>query len=106
MMELNKEVKQEIMVIVAESFETGHFCELDAFDMASVLLEFYPEDTSNEEFDKLIVQAVEYYRELVNLGPVGFYEEFKDKYDFDPMFVEEYGYEDEKDEGAEEYDCE
>jgi hypothetical protein len=26
------------------------------------------------------------------MGPVGFYEEFKDVYNFDPIFVEEYGH--------------
>lgn len=37
------------------------------------------------------------------MGPVGFYEEFKDVYDFDPMFVEEYGHYYDDDEDEEEY---
>jgi hypothetical protein len=94
-MKLCEKAKHEIMVIVAESFEesfeTGQFYELNDFDMAYVLLKFYPEDTNDDEFDELIAQAVEYYGELVNLGPAGFYEEFKDEYDFDPMFITEFG---------------
>lgn len=82
-MELNKELKQEIMEVVAMSFETGHF----SFDNKEDFERDF-EGICSEEVDA----AWEYYCELVNLGPVGFYEEFKDKYDFDPMFVEEYGH--------------
>jgi hypothetical protein len=81
-MELNKEQKQNIMEVVAMSFETGH----SAFD-------------NKEDFEKdfegirseVVDAAWTYYCELVNKGPAGFYEEFKDKYDFDPMFISEYG---------------
>lgn len=81
-MELNKEQKQNIIEVVATSLETGHF----PFD-------------NKEDFEKdfegirseVVDAAWTYYCELVNKGPVGFYEEFKDKYDFDPMFISEYG---------------
>lgn len=84
-MELNKELKQEIVEVVAMSFETGHF----SFDGFEDFKREYPESSK---------KAWEYYCELVNLGPAGFYEEFKDAYDFDPMFVKECGtyYEDEE----------
>ena len=72
-------VKQELMEVVAMSFETGHFS-------------FEDFDDFKREYPYLDQSAWEYYLELINMGPVGFYEEFKDKYDFDPMFVEEYGH--------------
>ena len=83
-------VKQELMEVVAMSFETGHFSFEDFEDF-------------QKEYPYLDKNAWEYYLELVNMGPVGFYEEFKDKYDFDPMFVEEYGhyYDDEEEEDYE-----
>ena len=34
----------------------------------------------------------EFYSELQDLGPAGFYEEYKDKLEFDTDFVREYGY--------------
>jgi hypothetical protein len=82
-MELNKEQKQEIIEVVAGSFETGHFS-------------FETKEDFKREYEGLVPEVMdaawEYYCELVNMGPVGFYEEFKDVYDFDPMFVEEYGH--------------
>lgn len=81
-MKLTLEQKQEIMEVVAMSFETGHF----SFDN---------KEDFKRDFEGIKPEAVnaawEYYCELVNMGPAGFYEEFKDKYDFDPMFVSEYG---------------
>ena len=54
---------------------------------------------SNEELKQLLELCIDYHSELRELGPVGFYEEFKDTLDFDPMFVEEYGqyYEEDED---------
>lgn len=80
-MELNKELKQEIMETVAMSFETGH----TAFESK----EDFKRDFEGNS--KIVDTAWDYYCELVNLGPAGFYEEFKDVYDFDSMFVGEYG---------------
>lgn len=77
---LNSEEKYELINIVAMSFETGHF-SFDNF-----------EDFKNECSHMTNLEAAwAYYNELVNMGPVGFYEEFKDVYDFDDMFVSEYG---------------
>lgn len=78
-MKLNDEQKQELMEVVAMSFETGHFS-------------FETYEDFKREYLNLGKDGWEYYLELVNMGPVGFYEEFKDVYDFDPMFVEEYGH--------------
>lgn len=98
-MALKEALKNEIIEIVAMSFETGHFSELDELELAGSVVEHYPELNLNDQ-KQVYEQAREYYLELVNYGPVGFYEEFKDVYDFDPMFVEEYGhyYDDEDDE--------
>jgi hypothetical protein len=103
-MKLKENVKREIIEIVATSFETGHFSDFDQLEMSVVLVQEYPK-ASKEELWKLLAAAKEYYDELVNLGPAGFYEEFKCVYDFDPMFAQEYGYEedyyedDDEDEG-------
>lgn len=83
-------MKREIMEVVAMSFETGHF----SFDSFEDFKREYP------DFGK---EGWEYCCELVNLGPVGFYEEFKEDYDFDPMFVSEYGHYYDDDEDDEEY---
>ena len=84
---LRDDVKQELIEVVAMSFETGHFSFEDYADF-------------KREYPNLGKEAWEYYCELAQMGPVGFYEEFKDVYDFDRMFVEEYGlyYDDEEDE--------
>lgn len=87
---LRDDVKQELIEVVAMSFETGHFSFEDYSDF-------------KREYPNLGKEAWEYYCELVQMGPVGFYEEFKDVYNFDPMFVEEYGHYYDDDEDEEEY---
>lgn len=87
---LRDDVKQELIEVVAMSFETGHFSFEDYSDF-------------KREYPNLGKEAWEYYCELVQMGPVGFYEEFKDVYNFDPMFVEEYGHYYNDDEDEEEY---
>lgn len=54
-----------------QSFEYGHYAEENDFKSA-------------EDYAQ--------YLEYMDLGPEGFYEEFKDDLDFDDMFVEEYAY--------------
>lgn len=100
-MKLEQNIKNEIVEIVQTSFESGHFL-FDEMEMAYTLAETYPEK-SNEELKELLKLCIEYHTELRNLGPVGFYEEFKDTLEFDPMFVAEYGhYYDDDDEEDEE----
>ena len=79
---LDSASKRELMEVVAMSFEVGHFS-------------FETEEDFKREYPNLGKEGWQYYCELVCKGPVGFYEEFKDEYDFDPMFVAEYGYEEE-----------
>lgn len=77
---LNEDEKDDILFTVAMGFETGHHaCEdFDEFES-----EF--SGISNAK------AGWEYYCELVNLGPAGFYAEHKDDYIFDDMFIAEYG---------------
>ena len=77
---LNEDEKDDILFTVAMGFETGHHaCEdFDEFES-----EF--SGISNAK------AGWEYYCELVNLGPAGFYAEHKDDYVFDDMFIAEYG---------------
>ena len=98
-MKLEQNIKNEIAEIVQMSFESGHVL-LDTFEISALLVEKYP-DKKEDELKDLLKLACEYYSELYNLGPVGFYEEFKDTLDFDPDFVEEFGHyydDDEEDE--------
>lgn len=97
-MKLEQKIKDEIIEIVKMSFESGHVL-LDTLEISCLLVETYP-DKSNEELKELLKLACDYYSELYSLGPVGFYEEFKDTLDFDPDFVEEFGhyYDDEEEE--------
>ena len=88
-MELNQKLKTEIMEIVAASFETGYF-DFDRFEVSALLVSVHPNATK-KELEDLFEDAYTYYIELVSMGPVGFYEEFKDEYDFDTDFIAEYG---------------
>lgn len=79
---LTPQQKDEIMCCVAVSFETGH----QAFEDFRDFKREYPELSSD-----VLQMLWAYYNDLVAMGPAGFYEQFKDVYDFDPMFVAEYG---------------
>lgn len=63
--------EDEILEMAQMHFEQGTYFELEDFD-------------GNED-------AYTRYLELVELGPAGFYEEYKDELDFDEDFVREYG---------------
>lgn len=91
-MVINTEAEREIMEIVAAGFETGHH----AFETYADF---------KRECPGLGKKGWEYYCELVDLGPAGFYEEFKDHYDFDPMFIAEYGDDEEEFIDSAYHDC-
>lgn len=61
----------EVIDLAQMSFESGHYFERSDFD-------------SNAEYEE--------YLGYMDMGPEGFYEEFKDQLDFDPDFVAMYGY--------------
>lgn len=64
---------KDILDMAQTSFETGHWFDRDDFE-------------SDDEFEE--------YTELMDMGPAGFLDEFEDELDFDPDFVDEYGYKD------------
>ncbi len=86
--ELTEDEKDDILFTVAMGFESGHHIYKDFEDFKS-------------EFENISHAKAgwEYYCELVNLGPAGFYAEHKDDYIFDDMFIAEYGGESDEDEG-------
>lgn len=82
---ISKNDRDIIIDAVKGEFETGHG---------------YVED--KDEFEEMIGRRLtqskyeelkDFYNELQDLGPEGFYEEYKDKLEFDPDFVSEYGHE-------------
>lgn len=75
--ELQKDLIKEIALA---DFECGHF----------TTEEFFLEDCEGD-FEGAEQEAANYYRELVEMGPAGFYEEFADELDFSDDFVAEYG---------------
>lgn len=87
---ISKKDRDIILDAVKGEFETGHG---------------YIED--KDEFEEMLGRRLtavkyeelkEFYSELQDLGPTGFYEEYKDKLEFDPDFVAEFGYEEEDEE--------
>lgn len=72
--------KDLIKEIALADFECGHFTDVSFFI-----------DDEEDDFTGLEQAAADYYTELINMGPAGFYEEFRDELDFDPDFVAEYG---------------
>lgn len=72
--------KDLIKEIALADFECGHFTDVSFFI-----------DDEEDDFTGVEQAAADYYTELINMGPAGFYEEFRDELDFDPDFVAEYG---------------
>lgn len=88
---ISKNDRDIIIDAVKGEFETGHG---------------YMED--KDEFEEMLGRRLtaakyeelkEFYSELQDLGPTGFYEEYKDKLEFDPDFIAEFGYEKESEKG-------
>lgn len=77
--------KEEIEQLVLNGFETGHmpYKNLDDFEQ-----DFPYEDYGYGH----VIDAYNYYEEMVNMGPAGFYEEYSDKLDFSDSYKAEYGY--------------
>ena len=80
---ISEDDKHVILDAVKGEFETGHGYLEDKRDFEEML----DRRLSDKKFDELF----EYYSELQDLGPSGFYEEYKDILDFDPDFISEYG---------------
>ena len=80
---ISEDDKNVILDAVNGEFVTGHGYLEDKRDFEEML----DRRLSDKKFDELF----EYYSELQDLGPSGFYEEYKDVLDFDPDFISEYG---------------
>lgn len=79
----SKEATRDIILeIVQGEFETGH-------NIADSKEEFFK--MMKDEGIRPSARMWDFYNECHNLGPAGFYDEYKDVLDFDPMFVSEYG---------------
>ena len=80
---LTPEQKRDILEFVKECFECGHIMDPHDDETKKIF---------KEEFGSATRAALEYYAELIDLGPYGFYEEFKDEFDdWDDAFVYECG---------------
>lgn len=93
---LTKSDRDIILDVVKGKYETGHGYLEDKRD--------YEEALGRRLTDAKYEQLEEFYGDLMDLGPEGFYEEYKDMLDFDPDFIAEYGYseDDEDEDGLEE----
>lgn len=74
--------KDVIKDMVQADFESGHPMD---YENALASME------EDEDLGPVAESAANYYMELVQMGPAGFYKEFKDELAFDPDFVAEYG---------------
>ena len=81
---ISEKDKDIIIDVVKGEFETGHGYIEDKDEFEEVL----GRTLTIDEYENL----KEFYSELQDLGPAGFYEEYKDKLEFDTDFVREYGY--------------
>lgn len=77
----NLNMKNSIEEIVFNEFESGHLFADDYESFKSLM---------RDEGLRATPRAYSYYQELHELGPAGFYDEFKDKFEFDSMFIDEY----------------
>ena len=71
-----------ILDIVKMGYETGY----QIFDS----YEDFIEDEEVQDIDDKEA-AWDFYCDLIDMGPAGFYEEYRDELDFDPSFIAEYG---------------
>ena len=78
--------KNIIIDVVKGIFETGHEYIEDKQEMEEIV----NHRLTSSSYSRLYA----FYQELLDLGPEGFYEEYKDKLEFDPDFIEEYIQED------------
>lgn len=92
------DIKKQLIELAGMGFETGHHAYYD-FD------EFKRDmDSEIKNSDMSLDDAWSFYEELINMGPVGFYEEYRDEYDFTDDYKAEYGYDEEEEYYDEELD--
>lgn len=76
-----------LIQIVGDEYESGHILYDNIEQLKDDLINSFDFDFSNVDFDSLW----DFYLELRDLGPEGFYEEYKDQYEFSDDFKAEYG---------------
>ena len=80
-----------ILDIVKMGYETGY----QIFDSYE---DFIEDEEVQDIEDK--EAAWDFYCDLIDMGPAGFYEEYRDELDFDPDFIAEYGNDEDLEESA------
>lgn len=85
---MNKRLEEIILEIALEDYESGHTTATDKASFDHILQADFNIEVGDEAFD--------FYTKCKNMGPVGFYEEYKDELDFSPEFKAEHGFEDEE----------
>ena len=75
-------MKDFILELVLGEYETGHILAEDQAEFKALC---------RDEGVRATPKMWEFYQECHDLGPAGFYAEYKDKLNFDPMFIAEYG---------------
>ena len=83
---LSQEQKDKIIDMVKEDFETGQI-EGDRYSVISNMLD---DVIGHDGFFALADEAANYYLELTEMGPAGFYEEFPEL-DWSQEYIDEYG---------------
>ena len=76
------EMRDFVLELVQSEYETGHRLAEDKNEF---------NELCRDEGYRATKAMYDFYEECHNLGPAGFYAEYKDELDFDPMFVSEYG---------------
>lgn len=82
------DIEQEIIDCVGMGFETGHIT-YDNFNEFKE--EIGPDIEELNDSNLTIEDAWNFYNELINMGPSGFYDEYRDVYDFSEDYIREYG---------------
>lgn len=76
------EMREFVLELVQSEYETGHQLAEDRDEFKQII---------RDEGFRFSRDMYDFYQECHGLGPAGFYDEYKDELDFDPMFVAEYG---------------
>ena len=72
---------------VGACFETGHGWAEDFDEFVEMIQDEFGSEISSDKLKQLYSQ----YQEMCELGPAGFYEEYKDRFDFSSDYISEYG---------------
>lgn len=91
---MNKQLKKEIIKTVQMEFECGHHADYDE-------IKEYVDECGLAKTKKEKQEAIDFYEELQQLGPVGMLKEYPNL-DWDEYFLEEYGDDEEEDDEIEE----